>query len=167
MRIVVQSLLLLLLLLATPTMSDLSRWLPVAAAAADSPREGSDGTSKNQPSPEEIMNARFPQPIKAGDLVGLPVLDYSDSTIGYVRKVVQTPAGRIQLIVTQGGWPAGWSTWRSRLVAVPIEVVAILGRQLVALEMTREQFAAAPTWSEADGRPIAVNDSIRIAITRR
>ena len=83
------------------------------------------------------MNSRYPQPIKVGDLIGLPVLDYSDSTIGYVRNVVRTPAGKIQLIVTQGGWPAGWSTWRSRLVAVPIETVAILGRQLAALEMTR------------------------------
>ena len=96
------------------------------------------------------MNSRYPQPIKVGDLIGLPVLDYSDSTIGYVRNVVRTPAGKIQLIVTQGGWPAGWSTWRSRLVAVPIETVAILGRQLAALEMTREQFVAAPTWSEAE-----------------
>ncbi len=101
------------------------------------------------------MNSRYPQPIKVGDLIGLPVLDYSDSTIGYVRNVVRTPAGKIQLIVTQGGWPAGWSTWRSRLVAVPIETVAILGRQLAALEMTREQFVTAPTWSEAEGQAIA------------
>jgi hypothetical protein len=113
------------------------------------------------------MNSRYPQPIKVADLIGLPVLDYDDATIGHVRSVVRTPAGKIQLIITQGGWPAGWSTWRSRLVPVPIEVVAILGRQLAALEMSRAEFAAARTWSEADGAPIAPNETIRIAITRR
>jgi hypothetical protein len=140
-------------------------WVPVAAAV-DASRQSPAGPTK-QPSPEDIMNSRFPQPIKVGDLIGLPVLDYDDATIGHVRSVVRTPAGKIQLIVTQGGWPAGWSTWRSRLVPVPIEVVAILGRQLVALEMTRDQFVAAPTWSEADGQAIAPSDTIRIAISRR
>jgi hypothetical protein len=144
-----------------------SQWLPVGAAADASQGQLERSTSTKQPTPEEIMNRRYPQPIKAGDLIGLPVLDYFDSTIGYVRSVVRTPAGKIQLIVTQGGWPAGWSTWRTRLVAVPIETVAILARQLVALEMTREQFAAAPTWSAADGQTIAPDDMIRIAITRR
>ena len=141
-------------------------WLPVAAAAEPS-RESADSISTKQRSPEEIMNARYPQPIKVGDLIGLPVLDYSDSTIGYVRNVVRTPAGKIQLIVTQGGWPAGWSTWRARLVAVPIEAVAILARQLVALEMTREQFVTAPTWMESDGQSISPTSTIKIAITRR
>jgi hypothetical protein len=143
----------------------MSAWVPVAAAV--SPARETPVSATKQPSPEEIMNSRYPQPIKVGDLIGLPVLDYSDSTIGYVRNVVRTPAGKIQLIVTEGGWPAGWSTWRSRLVAVPIETVAILGRQLAALEMTREQFAAAPTWSETEGQAVAANDMIRIAITRR
>jgi hypothetical protein len=143
----------------------MSAWVPVAAAV--SPARETPVSATKQPSPDEIMNSRYPQPIKVGDLIGLPVLDYSDSTIGYVRNVVRTPAGKIQLIVTQGGWPAGWSTWRSRLVAVPIETVAILGRQLAALEMTREQFVAAPTWAAAEGQAITPNDMIRIAITRR
>lgn len=139
-------------------------WVPVAAAV-DMSRQSPTGSK--QPSPEDIMNSRFPQPIKVGDLIGLPVLDYFDATIGYVRNVVRTPAGKIQLIVTHGGWPAGWSTWRSRLVPVPIEVVAILGRQIVALEMSREEFASARTWSEADGQTIAPSETIRIAISRR
>jgi hypothetical protein len=143
-----------------------SAWMP-AAAAVDTPRQSPASSATKQPTPEEIMNSRFPQPVKVGDLIGLPVLDYDDATIGHVRSVVRTPAGKIQLVVTQGGWPAGWSTWRSRLVPVPIEVVAILGRQIVALEMSRDEFAAARTWSEADGQAIAPNEMIRIAISRR
>jgi hypothetical protein len=141
-------------------------WVPAAAAVdASSPNPATNAAK--QPTPEEIFNSRFPQPVKVGDLVGLPVLDYDDATIGHVRNVVRTPTGKVQLIVTHGGWPAGWSTWRSRLVSVPIEVVAILGRQIVALEMSRDQFASARTWSDADGQAIAPTETIRIAISRR
>src|SRR4051812_21390625 len=50
-------------------------------------------------SPEEKMRRRFPQPVRVGDLIGLPLLDWDDSTLGYVRHVVRTPEGKIQLIV--------------------------------------------------------------------
>ena len=89
------------------------------------------------------MDKRYPQPVLVGDLIGLPLLDYDDRTIGYVRSVVRTPDGKIQLIVTQGGWPTGWFNWRARLVPVPIEAVAILGRQIDLLDITREELAAA------------------------
>jgi hypothetical protein len=68
-------------------------------------------------SPEEKMRRRFPQPVRVGDLIGLPLLDWDDSTIGYVRHVVRTPEGKIQLIVNQGRLFG----WGGRLVQVPIE----------------------------------------------
>ena len=40
--------------------------------------------------------AAFPQPIRVGDLIGLPVLDNDSSTLGYVRQVVRTPQGKIE-----------------------------------------------------------------------
>src|SRR5262245_23208627 len=55
-----------------------------AAKAAESKQEA-------KLTPEERMRRRFPQPAKVGFLVGLPVLDYDDVTIGYVRHVVRTP----------------------------------------------------------------------------
>lgn len=135
----------------------------VLAAAQATPPEG----ATREPTPEERMNSRFPQPIKVGDLIGLPVLDDDDVTIGHVRDVVRTPQGKIQLVVTYGGWPTGWFDWRSRPVPVPIEFVAILGRQIAALDMPPKEFAAARTWTSADGQPIPPNETIRIAITRR
>ena len=116
--------------------------------------------------PEEKMNMRFPQPIRVGDLIWLPVLDDYDLTIGYVRQVVRTPQGKVQLIVTQGGWFGPWVGAGARLVAVPIEVVAILGRQIAALDMPRPEFIAAPTWSGSDSA-IPTGEMIRIAISRR
>lgn len=113
--------------------------------------------------PEEKMRRRFPQPVRVGDLIGLPVLDDDDVTLGRVRHVVRTPEGKISLIVSYGGWFG----WGSRLVAVPIEVVAILARQIAALDMPPREFAAAPTWQGTGAQVLANDETIRIALGRR
>jgi hypothetical protein len=109
------------------------------------------------------MQKRFPQPKRAGDLIGLPVLDDYDRTIGHIKHVVRTQAGKLQLVVTYGGYLG----WRQRLIAGPIEVVAIAGRQLAALDMTRAEFDAAPAWSASQTTPVAPDDVIRIALYKR
>ncbi|HWE19272.1 MAG TPA: PRC-barrel domain-containing protein [Hyphomicrobiaceae bacterium] len=114
-------------------------------------------------SPEERMQRRYPQPVKVGDVIGLPVLDFDDRTLGYVKSVVRTPAGTIQLVVPYGGLLG----WGRRLVAVPIEVVAIAGRQLAALDMTRAEFDAAPAWNDPQSQSLAAIDIIRIGLYRR
>ena len=125
-----------------------------------------------EPSPEEKMRARFPQPVKVGDLIGLPVLDGQDRTIGYVDHVVRSKAGKIRLIVPYSswlGWPKDVGPLENlrRPVAVPIEVVAILGRQIDALDMDRPDFDKAPTWAANGDTPISRDEIIRIAIGRR
>ena len=125
---------------------------PAAAAA-----------SAQDDSPEAKMSRRFPQKIRVGDLMGLPVLDDGDVTLGHVRKVVRTPEGKIKLIVSY----SRWFGWGGRLVSVPIEVVAILGRQLASLDMTPAEYEAAPTWVEAGNLSVSPDEIIRIAITRR
>jgi hypothetical protein len=112
--------------------------------------------------PEERMARRFPQPVKVGDLIGLPVYDDNQSTLGHVLEVVRTPAGRIQLIVEYGRWFGWWG----RPVAVPIEAVGIFGRQIAALDMSRQEFAEAPTWSGGEAKPIAAGETIRVGLTR-
>ena len=109
------------------------------------------------------MQRRWPQPVKVGDLIGLPVLDFEDRTLGYVQSVVRTAQGKIRLIVPYGGFLG----WGRRLVAVPIEVVAIAGRQLAALDMTRADFDAAPAWSDPASRALPASDIIRVGLYRR
>jgi hypothetical protein len=128
--------------------------------------ESAQGKTEDRPvdnSPEAIMNRRFPQKVKVGDLIGLPMLDDNDVTLGRVSRVVRTPEGKIKLIV---GY-SKWFGWFGRPVAVPIEVVAILARQIASLDMPPSEYAAAPTWTE--GKDVAIPDSeiIRIAVTRR
>lgn len=142
-----------------------------ALAAAPQKEGGADEEKKAEEnlSPEQKMARRFPQPVKVGDLVGLPVLDWRDSTIGFIREVVRSPAGKIQLIVPYGHW-FGWLRMGERFrrpVAVPIETVAILGRQVAAVDMPREEFDKAPSFIASQATPISRDEIILIALTRR
>ena len=114
-------------------------------------------------SPEANMVRRFPQKVRVGDLIGLPVLDDDDVTLGHVRQVVRSPDGKIKLIV---GY-SRWFGWFGRPVAVPIEVVAILAKQIASLDMPPADYEKAPTWTSGADRPIPDDDIIRIALTRR
>jgi hypothetical protein len=97
---------------------------------------------------EERMRRRFPQAVRVGDLIGLPVLDDDSRTLGHVRQVVRTPAGKIKLIVASGGF-LGFDT---RPVAVP---------------MPPKDYAAAPTWRDTSDTAVPSDESIRIALARR
>jgi hypothetical protein len=138
------------------------------AAPSMAPKPAEPAQEKTQApavdnSPEATMGRRFPQKVRAGDLIGLPMLDDNDVTLGHVERVVRTPEGRIKLIV---GY-SKWFGWFGRPVAVPIEVVAILGRQIASLDMAPAEYAAAPTWTAGKDMAIPVDDTIRIAVTRR
>jgi hypothetical protein len=143
-----------------------------AAGAHSQPQQGTDTVEDKaddkELSPEQTMAKRYPQPVRTGFLVGLPVLDYDDSTIGYIRQVVRTGDGKIQLIVPYRPW-FGWSRleWGARPVAVPIETVVILARQLDAIDFVRDDFDKAPTWTPAEGTQIPADETIKIAIGRR
>lgn len=116
--------------------------------------------------PEQKMAARFPQPVRVGDLIGRPVLDDDDSTLGRVRQLVRGPDGRVLVVVAYNAW-FGWFGWDARPVAVPIEAVAALGRQLASLDMPRDAYATAPSFTGANTRPVGDNEIVRIALTRR
>jgi hypothetical protein len=111
---------------------------------------------------DERYLKRFPQPIRVGDLIGLPVLDEHSSTLGTVRRVVRTPHGQIELIVSYSRW---WG-WFGHPVAVRLEVVGIEGRQLVSLDMDRDEYAKAPTWHDPSATFLPADATIRIALGR-
>jgi len=120
-------------------------------------------TAPVAPPPAATELSRHPQPVKVGDLLGLPVLDLDDRTLGNVSSVVRTADGKIRLIVRYGGFLG----FGRRPVAVPIEVVAIAGRQIAALDMTRAEFDTAPTWADAASQSLAASETIRIGLYRR
>jgi hypothetical protein len=130
-------------------------------AQATVPPTGMMDTEHPMPMNERML-MRFPQPVRVGDLIGLPVLNENASTLGYVQRVVRTPQGNIQLIVS---YSKLWG-WFGRPVAIPIEVVGIEGRQLVSLDMDSDEYAAAPTWQAMNATTLPDDATIRIALAR-
>lgn len=134
-----------------------------SSSQSDKARESNTGTL----TPEQKMQKRFPQAVRVGFLVGRPVLDNDDNTLGYVQRVVRAADGKIQLIVRYGGW-FGWIGWWQRPVAVPIEVVAMLGPFVAAIDMELDEFRKAPTWELPPGTAdIPADETIRVALTKR
>jgi hypothetical protein len=137
---------------------------PTMAAQAAMPPAGISDADKAMKA-EERMQRRFPQPVRVGDLIGLPVLDDSHRTLGFVREVVRTPHKKIELIVAYSAWCI-WCGWDARPVAVPVEVVGIRGREISSLDMPRSEYAAAPAWQQSDAMALSKDDSIRIALAK-
>lgn len=128
---------------------------------------GAVGAEDQKPAltPEQRMQARYPQPVRVGDLIGLPLLDDDHRTLGHVREVVRTKSGKIELIIDYGGF-LGLFSWGARPVAVPIEVVGIRGRELASLDMPRSEYASAPTWRDNGAAELPDTATIRVALTR-
>jgi hypothetical protein len=141
--------------------------VPIPGANAAGPQESQARPEDQKYTPEQRMARRYPQPVKVGFLVGLPVLDARDSTFGYIREVVRTADGKIILVVPYRDW-LGWAPtdWGRKTVAVPLETVAILGKQVAALEFSRADFAAAPSHAPG-GTILPADETIRIAVYRR
>jgi hypothetical protein len=114
----------------------------------------------------ERMKKRYPQPARVGDLIGYPVLDDNSRTLGHVRRVVRTADGKIELIVAYNSW-CGWCGIGTRLIAVPIEVVGVLGRQIASLDMRPHEFAVAATWNESSATVLGNDETIQVALARR
>ncbi len=115
--------------------------------------------------PEQRMQARFPQKVRVGDLIGLPLLDEGHSTLGLVREVVRDKDGKIELVIGYGGI-LSYIGWYTRPVAVRVEVIGIRGRELASLDMPRGEYAAAPTWRQDDAAVLPPDATIRVALCR-
>jgi PRC-barrel domain len=125
--------------------------------------QGPQAPDADEQTPEERMNARFPQKVQVRDLIGIPIQDYDDRILGYVVDVVRKPDGKIVLVMPEGGWFGRGG----RPVPIPIETVAILARHINLLDIPREDVPMLPTWDPAAGSPIDRSEIIRIAVGRR
>ena len=85
----------------------------------------------------------------------------SQTLAGAVVGVIKD--GRIVLVMSDGRW----FRCGGRLISVPLETVAILGRHLNLLDIPRDDVASLPTWTSAAGRSLDRSATIRIAIGRR
>jgi hypothetical protein len=122
-----------------------------------------DDDKQPEPTPEQKMAKRYPQPVKVSFLLGLPILDENSSIIGHVYAVVRTPEGKIQMVMPLGGFFG----LGSRLVPIPVEIVGMLGAQVAIIDMPGDRFMSSPTWTSLRAKPLDPSEVIRVAITRR
>jgi hypothetical protein len=97
-------------------------------------------------------------PVRVGDLLDLPIVDESKSTVGRVRGVVKTGDGKIQLLLPIGGLFG----FGERLVAIPIENIALTGPQVTVLEVPPDRFQKSATWYGSNSETLAATETISI-----
>jgi hypothetical protein len=98
-------------------------------------------------------------PVRVADLINLPIVDESKSTLGRVRAVVRTGEGKIQLLLPLGGLFG----FGERLVPIPIEGVAVTGPQLTVVDLPPHRFQKTPTWYGSDSELLAAAETVSIS----
>jgi len=140
--------------------------VPAVGAHTDTQQATSPDPAGKNLTPEARYNRRYPQPVQVGYLVGLPMLDEQMSTLGFVREVVRKADGKIVLVVPYRAL-FGWASvdWGRKVVAVPLEAVAMIGRQVKAIDFSNADFAAAPAYA-GGGTVLPASETIRVAVAR-
>lgn len=122
------------------------------------------GTVPSAATLAERAARRFPQPVRVGDLLERQVLRpvAAQTVLGRVASLVRDKDGAIVVMMRTGGL-LGFGT---RLIAVPVDAVALLGEYVTVLDFTPEQLQAFPTASEAGATPIPRDETIRVGLAK-
>ena len=90
---------------------------------------------------------RFPQPVRVGDLLHRLVLRpvESQDILGRVQAVVRNAEGEVLVVMRFGGFLG----LGSRLIAVPVDAMVLLGADMEVVAFTPKQLAAFPTFAPA------------------
>ncbi|RVT92139.1 hypothetical protein EOD42_18140 [Rhodovarius crocodyli] len=107
--------------------------------------------------------ARYPQPVRVGDLLGRQVLEDSpqQTVLGRVAGVTRDTEGVAILVDCCG--ILGFGT---RRVALPVETMTLLGQFMVARGQDRQSMALLPAVAPARAAPLPVDASIRVGLGR-
>ena len=102
--------------------------------------------------------------MRVGDLIRRQLLRpvVQQTVLGRIAGVVRGPDGALMMVVDVGGM-LGFGT---RPVAVPVEVVALLGEHVALMDLTPEQLDALPAYDGAGLTPVAPDERIRVGLVR-
>ena len=100
---------------------------------------------------------RFPQPVRVGDLLHREVLRpvESQNVLGRVRELVRASNGQILVVMDFGGFFG----FGSRPIAVPVDAMVLLGKDMEVVAFTPQQLRRFPTFS-ASGTSSISNDAV-------
>ena len=107
---------------------------------------------------------RFPQPVRAGDLIGRQVLQpiEQQNVLGRVAAIMRQPTGAILVVVDVGGLLG----FGARPVAVPVEATALFGEHVALLDLTPDQLRALPSFEPSSAAQVPADEVIRVGLTR-
>jgi len=107
---------------------------------------------------------RFPQPVRAGDLLHRDVLRpvESQEVLGHVRAVVRDSSGNILVVIGFGGFLG----FGSRPIAVPIDAMVLLGKDMEVVAYTPQQLRQFPTFSPVGTSPVPDDAMIKVGLAK-
>ena len=122
-----------------------------------------------QPAPPGMSLAdaaarRFPQSVRAGDLLNRQVLRPIESqpTLGWVRDVVRRADGDIDIVVDYRG-AFGLS---ARPIAVPVDAMVLLGEYMEIVDFNPDQLRQFQTFDAAGTTRLPPDTIIRVGLAR-
>ena len=130
---------------------------------------GGGAVHAQQPAPPgmslaEAAARRFPQPIRAGDLLRRQVLRPIESqpSLGRVSEVVKQADGTIDVVVEYGGLLGLFA----RPIAVPVDAMVLLGQYMEIVDFTPKQLRQFKTFDGAGTTPLPPDSIIRVGLAR-
>jgi hypothetical protein len=112
----------------------------------------------------ESTAMRFPQPVRVGDLLGREVLRpvESQDILGRVRRLVRDRGGQIMVVVDFGGLLG----FGARPIAVPVDAMVLLGRDMEIVAFTPDQLRQFPTFSPSGTTDVADETIIKVGLAK-
>jgi hypothetical protein len=112
----------------------------------------------------ESAAMRFPQPVRVGDLLCRDVLRpvESQDVLGHVRQLVRDSKGQILVVIDFGGFFG----FGSRPIAVPVDAMVLLGRDMEVVAFTPDELRRFPTFSPSETTPIADDAVIKVGLAK-
>ena len=119
------------------------------------------------PDAQDLADAtekRFPQPVHVRDLLHRYVLEPVESqpVLGRVREVVKQPDGTIAVVMDFGGLLGFFS----RPIAVPVNAMALLGKDMEVIDYEPEQLQKFPNFDLAGTKPLPPDTVLRIGLAK-
>jgi hypothetical protein len=107
---------------------------------------------------------RFPQPVRVGDLLHRDVLQpvESQNVLGTVRQVVRDSEGTIRVVIDFGGFLGFWT----RPIAVPVDAMVLLGRDMEVVAYTPQQLQEFPTFTPSGSSPLPDDTVLKVGLAK-
>ena len=113
---------------------------------------------------EQSNAMRFPQPVRIGQLIGRVVLQpvESQTVLEHVRAVVRDTQGQMLVVVSFGGFLG----LGSRLIAVPLDAMVLLGDAVEVAAFTLSQLRDFATFTASGSTPVPPDTVVKVGLAK-